>query len=114
MAPLQRAIDNSNFGAVADLQRANSVLCLPLGSTEQHGPHLPLNTDTLIAEALTARIVARWGDIHDLWQLPALPVGLSREHAWAPGTVSHSVAAMTSLLRGKAAKSYVRCRHAIC
>ena len=102
MAPLQRAIDNSNFGAVAGLQRANSVLCLPLGSTEQHGPHLPLNTDTLIAEALTARIVARWGDIYDLWQLPALPVGLSREHAWAPGTVSHSVAAMTSLLRGKA------------
>ena len=31
--------------------------------------------------------------------MPALPVGLSREHAWAPGTLSHSVAAMTALLR---------------
>ena len=83
-------------------RRQFDELRLPLGSTEQHGPHLPLNTDTLIAEALTARIVARCGHIYDLWQLPALPVGLSREHAWAPGTVSHSVAAMTSLLRGKA------------
>ena len=83
---------------------AASTLCLPLGSTEQHGPHLPLNTDTVIAEALTSRIVARWGEAYDLWQLPALPVGLSREHAWAPGTVSHSVAVMTALLRDKAAE----------
>ncbi len=82
--------------------KAASTLCLPLGSTEQHGPHLPLDTDTVIAEAFTSRIVARWGDTYDLWQLPALPVGLSREHGWAPGTVSHSVAEMTSLLRGKA------------
>jgi creatinine amidohydrolase/Fe(II)-dependent formamide hydrolase-like protein len=78
---------------------ANAVLCLPIGSLEQHGPHLPLNTDTVLAEAFTAAIVARWGDTYDLWQLPALPLGLSREHAWASGTMSLSVATMTALLR---------------
>ena len=37
--------------------RASSILCLPMGSMEQHGPHLPLNTDTVLAEAFTRRIV---------------------------------------------------------
>ena len=102
MAALSRTIGDLGFREIAGKLNAASTLCLPLGSTEQHGPHLPLNTDTVIAEALTWRIVARWGDAYDLWQLPALPIGLSREHAWAPGTVSHSVAAMTALLRDKA------------
>jgi creatinine amidohydrolase/Fe(II)-dependent formamide hydrolase-like protein len=76
-----------------------SVLCLPIGSTEQHGPHLPLNTDTILAEALTQRIIARWGNTFDLWQLPTLAIGLSREHAWAPGTISLSIQTITALLR---------------
>jgi len=87
------------FGEVATAVQAGSVLCLPMGSMEQHGPHLPLNTDCVIADALTRRIVARWGDVHDLWQLPAVPVGLSREHAWAPGTLSLTVSGMTAYLR---------------
>jgi creatinine amidohydrolase/Fe(II)-dependent formamide hydrolase-like protein len=94
--------DLDNREMVGKLNAA-STLCLPFGSTEQHGPHLPLDTDTVIAEALTSRIVARWGDAYDLWQLPTLTVGLSREHDWAPGTVSHSVTEMTALLRNKAA-----------
>jgi creatinine amidohydrolase/Fe(II)-dependent formamide hydrolase-like protein len=70
-----------------------------MGSTEQHGPHLPFDTDTVLAEALTRRIVARWGEDYDLWQLPSVPIGLSREHDWASGTLSHSVAGMTTYLR---------------
>jgi creatinine amidohydrolase len=87
------------FDEVATALQASSVLCLPMGSMEQHGPHLPLNTDDVIAEALTRRIVGRWGDEHDLWQLPGVPVGLSREHAWAPGTLSLTVSGMTAFLR---------------
>lgn len=81
-----------------------AILCLPMGSIEQHGPHLPLDTDLVIADAMTAAIVARWGDDLDLWQLPAIPFGLSREHAWAPGTMSLTVAAMNALLRDLAAE----------
>ncbi len=97
--PASRIIGHLVFGEVTTALRPSSVLCLPMGAMEQHGPHLSLNTDCVIAEALTRRIVERWGDKHDLWQLPAMPVGLSREHAWAPGTLSLTVSGMTAYLR---------------
>jgi creatinine amidohydrolase len=103
MSVASRTIDLGS-AEIAGRLSAASTLCLPFGSTEQHGPHLPLNTDTVIAEALTARIVARWGEAYDLWQLPVLNVGLSREHDWAAGTVSHSVSEMTAQLRNKASE----------
>lgn len=77
---------------------ATSVLCLPVGSLEQHGPHLPLNTDTVMAEAFTQLLVNRYGESHDLWALPAMPYGLSPEHIWAPGTVSLRAVTFLSLL----------------
>lgn len=94
-----RTFGSLSFQEVAKALRASSILCLPMGSMEQHGPHLPLDTDTILAEAFTARIVARWSKDHDLWQLPAIPIGLSREHAWAPGTLSLSVTGITAYLR---------------
>ncbi|MBE1599968.1 creatininase family protein [Streptomyces stelliscabiei] len=76
----------------------HSVLVLPIGSTEQHGPHLPLNTDTVIAERFAQMLVGRYGDHHDLWALPALPYGLSPEHAWSAGVVSLKTTTFSSLL----------------
>jgi len=82
---------------------ASSVLCLPLGAIEQHGPHLPLNTDLVIAEHVARLMAERLGDEFDLWTLPAIPVGLSREHAWAPGTLTLNVQSFAALLRDLAA-----------
>ena len=95
----KRTIGHLTFQEVGSALRETSILCLPMGSMEQHGPHLPLNTDAVLAEAFTRRIVERWGDAYDLWQLPPLAVGLSREHDWAPGTLSLSVSGMTAYLR---------------
>lgn len=94
-----RVLGDLTFQEVPKRLRATSVLCLPFGSMEQHGPHLPLDTDAVLAEAFTREIVKRFGDTYDLWQLPPLPIGLSREHAWASGTLSLSVTTMTALLR---------------
>jgi creatinine amidohydrolase/Fe(II)-dependent formamide hydrolase-like protein len=99
-APIgSRAITDLASLKAGSALHAGSTLCLPMGSTEQHGPHLPFDTDTVIAEAMVSRIVERWGETYDLWQLPALDVGLSHEHAWAAGTVSLSVGDMTLRLR---------------
>ena len=62
-----------------------AILAVPLGSTEQHGPHLPLSTDTDVAVALCARLASERGDV---LIAPAVPYGSSGEHAGFPGTLS--------------------------
>jgi mycofactocin system creatininase family protein len=62
-----------------------AVLVVPLGATEQHGPHLPLSTDTDVATAVAARVAARRSDVV---VAPALPYGASGEHAGFAGTLS--------------------------
>jgi len=94
-----RSIGELTFPEISKRLRASSILCLPIGSIEQHGPHLPLNTDVVLAEEFTRRIIARWGDTYDLWQLPTLAVSLAREHEWAPGTLSLSIEGMVALVR---------------
>ena len=64
---------------------AGAVLAVPLGSTEQHGPHLPLSTDTDIATALCRRLAAARDDV---LIAPAVAYGSSGEHAGFPGTLS--------------------------
>ena len=71
------------------------VLAIPLGSTEQHGPHLPLSTDTDIAVALCAELATRRSNI---MVAPAVPYGSSGEHAGFAGTLSIGQAALELLL----------------
>ena len=75
-----------------------SVLVLPVGAVEQHGPHLPLATDLIIAEAACRAVVDERGDDLDLWLLPALGYTKSNEHAWAPGTVWLSATTLLAVL----------------
>ncbi|MEV0702672.1 creatininase family protein [Saccharopolyspora sp. NPDC050389] len=75
-----------------------SILCLPVGSLEQHGPHLPLNTDTVIAERFADRLAAHVTQRHDVWVVPPVPYGLSPEHAWSSGTVTLDIPLYTTLI----------------
>ena len=77
---------------------ARSIVVQPLGAIEQHGPHLPLHTDLLVADAVAAAAVERVGDEVDAWLLPALAYTKSNEHAWAPGTVWLSATTLLAVL----------------
>lgn len=63
------------------------VVLVPVGSLEQHGPHLPLDTDTVIAEAVAARAVELLGT-SDILVAPPVAYGSSGEHQSFAGTSS--------------------------
>src|SRR5262249_30081231 len=71
------------------------VALLPIGSFEQHGPYLPLATDTLIAAAVSGSISHQ----HRAFQLPAVAFGCSHEHSSFPGTVSISAITLNGIVK---------------
>ena len=75
--------------------RPRRLLVVPVGSLEQHGPHLPLDTDTRIAEAVARRACAGRAGVA---LAPAFCVGASGEHADFPGTLSIGTEALTGCL----------------
>ena len=77
------------------LGRRDIRVLIPLGATEQHGPHLPLETDTVIAYAIGEAVAAARDDVV---VAPALPYGSSGEHAGFPGTLSIGQDALHLLL----------------
>lgn len=80
---------------VRDRAADGAVLAVPLGSTEQHGPHLPLSTDTDVAQALCLRLAAARPDV---LVAPTVAYGSSGEHAGFAGTLSIGAEAVRLLV----------------
>jgi len=76
----------------------DSIIVLPLGAIEQHGPHLPMSTDFVVADAAARAVVEAVGTEVDAWLLPTLPFTKSNEHAWSPGTMWLSATTLMAVL----------------
>ncbi|MFN4003811.1 MAG: creatininase family protein [Hylemonella sp.] len=81
----------------AQIDRARAIAVLPLGATEQHGPHLPLSVDTDLAQGVAAACLPHLPADLPVFFLPALPVGYSPEHQAYAGTLTLSAATVIRL-----------------
>lgn len=82
--------DQWTAGDFASLDPARAVAVLPLGATEQHGPHLPTGVDTRLVDGIVAAALPRLpGDLQVLF-LPTQAIGFSPEHSSFRGTLSLS------------------------
>lgn len=89
---------NHTSDSIAEMIARDPVAVLPIGATEQHGPHLPLSVDTDINRGLvqqTAQILAKT-EIPVLF-LPTMPIGKSSEHLDFPGSLSFSTQTLISM-----------------
>lgn len=87
MASTSRRLSELRASDLLDHLTSESILVLPLGAIEQHGPHLPFNTDLVIATECAEAVVRSVGDELDVWLLEALAYTKSNEHAGTPGTI---------------------------
>jgi creatinine amidohydrolase len=72
----------------AGLSPDRTIAILPLASTEQHGPHLPIATDVAIANGMLAELKTQRPDDLDILVLPTQEIGKANEHIHGPGTLS--------------------------
>jgi creatinine amidohydrolase len=77
-----------HWAAIDKAAAGGWIAVLPLAATEQHGPHLPLGTDVMIAEAYLARARALLPASLPVTFLPTQPIGISTEHIDFPGTLT--------------------------
>ncbi len=85
---MSRQLAELSGPAAAERLGTDSIVVVPTGAIEHHGPHLPLVTDFLIAESVAAVAVDQAAAAGlDVWRLPTLAYTKSDEHHWAPGTV---------------------------
>ncbi|VTU37472.1 Creatinine amidohydrolase [Variovorax sp. PBL-H6] len=76
-----------------------TVAVLPLGATEQHGPHLPLGVDSMLVDGIVAEAVPLLPSGLPVLFLPTQAIGLSPEHASFPGTLTLSAETLIRLWR---------------
>ncbi len=86
-----------------ELVKKHKVAIFPIGSTEQHGPHLPTGTDHIIGWEIAKRVAEKTGSI----LLPILPIGFSEDHYPRAGTLTLSADTLRTVIK-EVVRSLVR------
>ena len=97
--PESRIFAYLNWKQVDALPRESTLLVLPTAAIEQHGPHLPLATDTLINNLLLGHAFRKLPASLPVYALPPIHYGKSNEHIGFPGTLSVSASTFMAVVR---------------
>lgn len=92
-------LENLSFKQIDALDRDKTIVILPCGSMEQHGPHLPNGMDTHTAVEIANRAAGNIKDVVDCLILPAIPIGQSPEHMDYPGTITFTAETYIRMLK---------------
>ncbi|MBI3980345.1 MAG: creatininase family protein [Chloroflexi bacterium] len=105
-------LESLRWPQVRDLDMERVVFVVPLGSFEQHGPHLPVSTDAQVVDALVARVEALLPET--VVMVPTLWIGHSPHHRHFPGTVSLDARPYADVLKAVARSLITAGAHRIC
>ena len=96
-----RELIHMTWKEIEALDRDKAIMVMPIGSVEQHGPHLPVGTDYLIAQAFAQRLT-QWKETSYMGiLLPTIQFGVNAEHAHFQGTIRVPQESISSLLEGQ-------------
>jgi creatinine amidohydrolase len=84
-----------SWAEIHEMNKGNTIILIPLGSTEQEGTHLPLGVDTYVADAIANEVAKETGSLVG----PSLPVGYSEWFLEFPGTMSLKFETLIQVLR---------------
>lgn len=96
---MERNLTHLSWMEIRDLDKHQGAVVLPIGAIEQHGPHLPVITDSLLVERVLQAALDQLPPHILLWHLPTLPYAKSNEHSGFPGTFSLSAATLSQVVR---------------
>ncbi len=103
MAFRTKELGRLSFSEVGEVAATNPVLLIPMGTVEQHGPHMPVNADNMVAEFVATRAA----DATDAFVTPGLNYGCSDIFRNFPGTISISHDTLARLLE-EVVEGYIR------
>lgn len=83
---------------IREMPKEDALIVLPIGAVEQHGPHLPVYTDTLIGEGLLTQTFEHFTADDNIWLLPPVPYGKSTEHLGMAGTITLSASTLQAVV----------------
>jgi creatinine amidohydrolase len=85
-------------GDVARLASRNAIVIVPIGATEQHGPHLPVQVDFRLATEVALRAAQIMSKSHPALVTPTIPFGMSEHHMSLNGTITLDYPTMAAVL----------------